>query len=194
LGPFATGTQGNYLGHGHTVFEALMPISSGTFGFLVYLVTLIGLPVLCLFAVMMQQRVATRRGVHWPGRLMWLPFLVFGVATIPLEANLMAHLWLGFLVVSVAGILVVTLLGPPSRSVLNRPEKQPRVPAMAGGYQPQATSYPPPPPSVELYRQPLPAEPYRPQHNTPLSPAVLDAPKPGRLADTPGPLPFLTRD
>ncbi len=190
VGPFATESQGNYLGHGHTVFEALMPASGGTFGFVVYLVTLVGLPILCLFAVMMQQRVATRRGPHWPGRLMWLAFLAFAVATIPLQANLMAHLWLGFLVVSALGIIVVALLGPPSRSVLNRPDKPP----MAGGYQPQATSYPPPPPSVEPHRQPLPAEPYRPQHNTPLSPAVLDAPKPGRLADTPGPLPFLTRD
>jgi predicted Ser/Thr protein kinase len=174
------GTQGNYLGRGHTVFEAMMRSSDGTFAFIIYLVTLVGVPVLCLLLVMMQQRIALRRGPHWPGRLMWLAFVAFAVATIPLEANLMAHLWLGFLVASAVGLLVVAVFGSPSWSVINR---QPRpVPA------PVYPTYPPP---AELYRQPPTAEPYRPQHNTPLSPALLAGPQ---LADTPGPLPFATRD
>ncbi|HEY1570000.1 MAG TPA: serine/threonine-protein kinase [Pseudonocardiaceae bacterium] len=179
------GTQGGYLGRGHTVFEALMRSSGGTFAFVVYVVTLVGLPVLCLLAVLVQQRVALRRGPHWPGRLMWLPFVAFAVATIPLEANLMAHLWLGFLVVSVPGVLVVALLGSPSWSVVNRPPREaPPVPAQP----PASATYPPP---RELYRQPPPSMPYRPLHNTPLAPM---APAPARLADTPGPLPFATRD
>ncbi|HKN98782.1 MAG TPA: serine/threonine-protein kinase [Pseudonocardiaceae bacterium] len=171
------GTQGAYLGHGHTVFEALMRSTGGTFAFVVYLVTLVGVPVLCLLAVMVQQRIALRRGPHWPGRLGWLPFLAFAVATIPLQANLMAHLWLGFLVVSVVGVLLVTLLGAPSWSVVNRPPR------------PAPAAYPPP---RELYRQPPPSSPYRPQHNTPLPPNLAGPPRPApaRLADTPGPLPF----
>ncbi|HEY3752888.1 MAG TPA: serine/threonine-protein kinase [Pseudonocardiaceae bacterium] len=174
------GTQGNYLGHGHTVFEALMPSTTGTFGFIVYLVTLVGVPVLCLFAVMMQQRIAFRRGPSWPGRLMWLPFAAFAVATVPLEANLMAHLWLGFLAVSVAGLLLVALLGSPSWSVINRPQRAAPPSVVA------PPAYPMP---SELYRQPPMPEPYRPMHNTPLAPS----PAP-QLADTPGPLPFTTRD
>jgi predicted Ser/Thr protein kinase len=194
------GTQGSYLGGGHTVYEALIRSTDGSFGFVVYLVTLVGVPVLCLFAVMTQQRIALRRGPRWPGRLMWLPFLAFAAATVPLEANLMAHLWLGFLVASVAGLLLVSLLGAPSRSVLNREPRQPRQ-------QPQPRPAPAPnhPPPSEMYRQPPTPEPYRPQHNTPLSPTLLEAPPilpvsaapppdVGRLADTPGPLPFATRD
>lgn len=177
-----SGTQGDYLGNGHTVFEALMPSDVGAFAFFVYLVTLVGLPLLCLFAVMLQQRIACRRGPHWPGRLMWLPFVAFAVATIPLQANLMAHLWLGFLVVSVAGLLLVSLLGSPSRSVINRPPPQPVSP------------YPTMPPR-ELYRQPPAPVPYRPQHPTALAPTMLPQPvAPARLAETPGPLPFGTRD
>ena len=107
------GTQGQYLGLGHTVYEALMPSSVGTFAFVVYLLMLVGVPVLCLFTVLFQQRIALRRGPGWPGRLMWLPFLAFGVATIPFEANLMAQFWLGFLVAGVAGLLLVALLGTP---------------------------------------------------------------------------------
>jgi predicted Ser/Thr protein kinase len=185
----ALGTQGHYLARGHTVFEALMRSSGGTFAFVVYVVVLVGLPVLCLLAVLVQQRVALRRGPHWPGRLMWLPFVAFAVATIPLEANLMAHLWLGFLVVSVLGILLVTLLGGPSLAVINRPPRQAPMPAQVPAY----ATYPPP---RELYRQPPPATPYRPVHNTPLSPSLLRPPKPApaQLADTPGPLPFATRD
>lgn len=178
------GTQGGYLGRGNTVFEALMPNTNGSFGYAVYLVTLIGLPLLCLFAVMLQQRVAFRRGPHWPARLMWLPFLAFAVATVPLEANLMAHFWFGFLIASIAGIIVVALFGTPSRAVINR---QPRPAAPAG--------YGPPP---QQYRPPIPP-PYQPA--PPLSPTLLDVPamlpKPvaaPRLADTPGPLPFATRD
>jgi predicted Ser/Thr protein kinase len=177
-----SGTQGGYLGGGHTVFEALMPSDTGTFAFVIYLVTLVGVPILCLFAVMLQQRIACRRGPHWPGRLMWLAFVVFAVATIPLQANLMAHLWLGFLVVSVAGLLVVSMLGSPSWSVINRPQPAPQPV--------RPTTHPP-----DLYRQPPPSEPYRPQHNTPLAPSMLPQPLPAaRLADTPGPLPFGNRD
>lgn len=179
------GTQGGYLGRGNTVFEALMPGTNGSFGFAIYLLTLVGVPLLCLFAVMMQQRMAFRRGPGWPGRLMWLPFLAFAVATAPLEANLMAHLWFGFLAVSVVGILVVALFGSPSRAVLNR---QPR-PAPANYPPPRQQRQPAPPP-----RQPAPRPP-------PLSPTLLDAPAmlpapvaAPRLADTPGPLPFATRD
>lgn len=190
------GTQGQYLGLGHTVYEALMPGSVGTFAFVVYVLMLGLVPVLCLFAVMLQQRIALRRGPGWPGRLMWLPFVAFGVATIPFEANLMAQFWLGFLVASIAGMVPVAILGTPSRGVLNRQPRQAKpAPAQQG--------YPQPYPQGELYRQPPAAERYQPQHKTPLSPTLVAAPavlpepsrpQPPRLADKPGPLPFATRD
>jgi eukaryotic-like serine/threonine-protein kinase len=188
------GTQGHYLAQGNTVYEALMPAGESTFTFAVYLVTLVGVPLLCLFAVMVQQRMAMRRGPGWPGRLMWLPFFAFALATIPLEANLMSHLWLGVLVTSVPGVLLVALLGSPSHAVLNR---QPRQPPPAREHYPQPD---------EMYRKPLSPEPYRPQHNTPLPRTLVAAPAqspppvhppqgtPARLADTPGPLPFHTKD
>jgi eukaryotic-like serine/threonine-protein kinase len=187
------GTQADYLGRGHTVYEALLRSTGGNgFGIAVYVVTLIGVPVLGLLTVVVQQRIALRRGPRWPGRLMWLPVLAFMIATIPLEANLMAHLWIGFLLASVAGLLVVALLGKPSWSVINRASK-PLPPA----------PYPPPSqapyqPAGELYRQPPAAEPYRPQHKTPLLPTLLDKPvrpvEPAQLAATPGPLPFGVRE
>ncbi|HYS35430.1 MAG TPA: protein kinase [Pseudonocardiaceae bacterium] len=182
------GTQGSYLGRGNTVYEALMRPSGGGFGTAVYLVTLVGVPVLCLLTVMLQQRIALRRGPRWPGRLMWLPVLAFMVATVPLEANLMSHFWFGFLMASLAGLPVVALLGSPSRSVLNRPAKPP----------PQIQPTYPPYQPAEMYRQPPAPEPYRPQHNTPLRPTKVEPPpvpfRPAALADTPGPLPFGNRE
>ncbi|HEX9337880.1 MAG TPA: serine/threonine protein kinase, partial [Pseudonocardiaceae bacterium] len=152
----AHGTQGAYLGLGQTGYEALTRSAGGTFGFAVYLVTLIGVPLLCLLTVMAQQRIALRRGPRWPGRLMWLPVLAYLVATVPLEANLMSHFWLGFLAASVAGLPLVAMLGAPSRSVINRPPK----PAPAPAPVPASVPYRP----AELYRQPPIPEPYRPQH------------------------------
>lgn len=171
------GTQGEYLGMGSNAYEALMRSSQGTFVYGVHLVTLVGLPILCLLTVILQQRTAMRRGPRWPGRLGWLPFAAFVVAAVPLQANYLAHLWLGFLPAGLAGVLAVRLLGSPSRSVLNRPNRERPAPAPAA---------PPPPP---------------PQHRPPpparnLSPTLVAAPPPppSRLAETPGPLPFPLND
>jgi eukaryotic-like serine/threonine-protein kinase len=205
------GTQADYLGRGHTVYEALMRSTSGGFGVAVYVVTLIGVPVLCLLTVMVQQRIALRRGPRWPGRLMWLPVLAFMVATVPLEANLMAHFWVGFLVASIAGLVLLSMLGAPSWSVINRPPRPKPEPSPQHTPYPQQAppsavlpvNYPPglyQQPAGEPYRKML--EPYRPQHNTPLPPTLVDgAPPPvrpvasvGQLAATPGPLPFGPRE
>ncbi|HEX4705783.1 MAG TPA: serine/threonine-protein kinase [Pseudonocardiaceae bacterium] len=205
------GSQGDYLGHGHTVYEALIRSTGGGFGIAVYVTTLIGVPVLCLLTVMVQQRIALRRGPRWPGRLMWLPVLAFMVATVPLEANLMAHFWIGFLVASIAGVVLLSMLGAPSWGVINRAPK-PKPAASPPPPRPQQTPYPESslaayPPGLyqkpgDLYRKVPDPEPYRPQHNTPLPRTLVEnAPPPvrpstgaGQLAATPGPLPFGPRE
>ncbi|HEX4720939.1 MAG TPA: serine/threonine-protein kinase [Pseudonocardiaceae bacterium] len=187
------GTQGEYLGQGQNVYEALMRSNGGgTFDFAVYLVTLVGVPLLCLFTVMSQQRIALRRGPGWPGRLMWLPVLAYLVATIPLEANLMSQFWLGFLAAGLVGLPLVAILGGPSRSVLNRSAKPPPPPPLPAPV-PASVPYRP----AELYRQPPTPEPYRPQHNTPLPRTLEEEPVAApvaQLAATPGPLPFGPRE
>lgn len=184
------GTQAGYLADGNTVYEALLrPTESGVvFG--IYLVTLVGVPLLALFAVAMQQRVALRRGPHWPGKLMWLPFVLFGLSTFGLRATIMAHLWLGFLPGSLLGVLVVSMFGAPSWSVINRPPRQP-------ARQPEPEYLPPPRPA------PAPAAKPPLSHTRIAAPAMLpppsrpaESPAPAaavaRLANTPGPLPFGT--
>ncbi|HWE88037.1 MAG TPA: serine/threonine-protein kinase, partial [Pseudonocardiaceae bacterium] len=171
------GRQVGYLGGGQTVYEVLTSPRGNTFVFGIFLTTLVIIPVLCVFLVILQQRKAMRGGPRWPGRLMWLPFAVFGLATIGLQARLMAHLWLGFLPGSLLGLLLVALLGQPSWSVLNRDRAKP-----------------PPPP--EPYRQPVPTPPppAPPVARRPLTPTLVasDPPPAGqRLANTPGPAPFL---
>lgn len=178
------GTQGGYLGSGSNVYEALLRSTGGTFLYVVHLVTLLGLPVLCLLAVVLQQRMALRRGPRWPGRLMWLPFAAFALATAGLQANLVAHLWLGFLPVALLGALLVRLFGSPSWAVINRERRRPPAPPPPP-YEPAPEPYrpPPPPPFRPVAKR---EEPYQPLHRTPLAPP----PVPARLADTPGPLPF----
>jgi len=180
------GSQGEYLGLGQSGYEALMHSSGGTFEFAVYLVTLIGVPLLCLFTVMVQLRIAFRRGPRWPGRLVWLPVLAFMVGTVPLEANLMSHFWLGFLIASLVGLPLVAILGAPSWSVIQRPPKPAPPPAPV----PASVPYRP----AELYRQPPAPEPYRPIHNTPLPRTLEEEPVPAQLAASPGPLPFGPRE
>ena len=125
------GTQGQYLTGGQIGYQALTSTSGNTVEFIVYLVVLGAVPLLCLLAVIMQQRIALRRGPRWPGRLMWLPFLACILFTLLFPANLMAQLWLGFLPASLLGIVVVMLLGQPSWSVIQQAKREAAPPPPA---------------------------------------------------------------
>ncbi len=210
------GNQGQYLTSGQIGYQALTSTGGAhTVQFVFYLLVLVGVPLLCLFAVIMQQRMALRRGPRWPGRLMWLPFLACVLFTLLFPANLMAQLWLGFLPASALGVVVVLLFGQPSWSVINRAQRQAAPPPYdprPAPYQPreqQPSPQPqPPPPMAEI---PPPPRQLPPTRVAPIPGAPIpDGPIPGlppalvpsgqsplagpvgRLADTPGPLPFRT--
>jgi predicted Ser/Thr protein kinase len=189
----AFGTQGQYLTGGQIGYQALTSTGGNTVELVIYLLMLGAVPLFCLFAVILQQRVALRRGPRWPGRLMWLPFLAAILFTLLFPANLMAHLWLGFLPASLLGIVVVTLFGQPSWSVINRPQRAALPPPRQLPPEPY-----PPAPMPEYQGPPPPLRPLPPTRIGPVPgvPLALPAPPPaaplGQLADTPGPLPFRT--
>jgi predicted Ser/Thr protein kinase len=191
----AFGTQGQYL-TGRIGYQALTATGGNTVELVIYLVVLGVVPLLCLFAVMLQQRVALRRGPRWPGRLMWLPFLACILFTLLFPANLMAQLWLGFLPASLLGIVVVTLFGQPSWSVINREKRAPQPPPEPP-YQRAPEPYPPAP-MPQYQGPPPPLQPLAPTRIGPVPgvplamPTPMPAPPAGQLADTPGPLPFRT--
>jgi len=210
------GNQGEYLTGGQIGYQALTNTSgSHTIEFVFYLLLLAVVPLLGLIAVIMQQRMALRRGPRWPGRLMWLPLLACILFTLLFPANLMAHLWLGFLPASALGVVVVMLFGQPSWSVINRAPRQsapppPYEPEHVGQSQREQqreqqplpmrqSDIPPPPRQLPPTRiAPIPGAPI-PEGPIPgLPPALVPsgyapalAPA-GLLANTPGPLPFRT--
>ncbi|SFK13307.1 serine/threonine-protein kinase [Amycolatopsis sacchari] len=167
------GKQSEYLGGGQNVFETLFYPSGNKLAYGYYLGALIGLPAASLFFVILQARTAMRRGQKWPGRLLWVPFVLFAVFSSTVEANTAVHLWLGFLPVTVLGLIPVALVGPPPWSVINRP-KQERRPE------------PPPPPQPRPESKPEP-RPTPPPQQQPYKPTAI-APAP-QLAATPGPVP-----
>jgi predicted Ser/Thr protein kinase len=197
------GNQGTYLTGGNTVYEALMQPMQNPILFGIYLATLVGLPALSLLGIVLQQRIALRRGPRWPGRLMWLSFVLFALSTVGVSANLMSHLWLGFLPGTLLGLLVVKLCGEPSWSVINRPPPQDRErarepermqPARPRTPQPAprpvaAAAKPPPQPTRIAAPAMLPDAVPQPPPPAPVSRTALPAVA-SQLANTPGPLPF----
>ncbi|WP_024875042.1 serine/threonine-protein kinase [Saccharomonospora piscinae] len=175
------GPQDQYLGGGQNVYETLFYPSGDVLAYGYYLGGLVGLPVLILLAVMLLGRIALRRGPKWPGRLLWVPFVVFVLVSAGVEANTAVHLWLGFLPTVVLGVIPVAIVGPPSWSTIEnadrRPdrtperEEQPQQPVHVHPREPQA---PPPPPAKQ----------YAP---TSVAPTPEDAQ--GELAAVPGPVP-----
>lgn len=133
--------QRSYLGRGPTVYEAVLRSGSHGFVQVLYLVLLVGLPLLGLLFVWLQGRAATRRGPGWPRRLLWIPFLVFVAATAPFEANVVVQLWLGFVPASLIGVLIVLIVGPPSWSAIDRSHSRPQYQEL---------------PSPEIMPEPLP--------------------------------------
>jgi predicted Ser/Thr protein kinase len=206
------GNQGQYLTGGQIGYTALTDTGgSRTVQFVFYLLVLVGVPLLCLLAVIVQQRMALRRGPRWPGRLMWLPFLACVLFTLLFPANLMAQLWIGFLPASALGIVVVMLFGQPSWSVIQRSQRAPAAPPPPPQQARDLQREQQPPPAMPLAEIPPPPRQLSPTRVAPIPGApVPDGPIPGlppalvpsgqlparppggQLADTPGPLPFRT--
>jgi predicted Ser/Thr protein kinase len=174
------GDQRTYLGGGPNVYETLFYPSGNKLAYGYYLVALLALPAASLLFVILQARTAMRRGPKWPGRLLWIPFVLLFLLTATVEANTAVHLWAGFLPFAVLGIIPVALVGPPAWSVINRPEPsrepEPRRP------EPRPEPYRPP--SRELPAPPAPATRYPP---TSVAPAQEAA---NQLASVPGPVPM----
>lgn len=121
------GDQQSYLGGGPNVYESLFYPSGTKLAYGYYLGALVGLPLLSLLFVMLQARTALRRGPRWPGRFFWIPFVALVLFSAGAEANTAAHLWLGFLPISVLGIAVIAVVGSPSWSTIQRSQQEPRV-------------------------------------------------------------------
>jgi predicted Ser/Thr protein kinase len=146
--------QPEYLG-GRTVYQVLTHPLHGTTGFWSYPVLLIGGPLVGVFVIMLQSRIALRRGQKWPGRFLWVPFVGLAFATAPLRAGTVGQLWIGFVAGSIVGLLLVLLAGKPRWSVINNSGKD-RAPQQPPPYQPPA--YRPPPPEPQpVYDPPPPA-------------------------------------
>lgn len=142
------GHQAEYLGGGANVYETLFYPSGDSVRYGYYLGVLVALPLLVLLFVKLQVRIALRRGPKWPGRFFWVSYVLCFFATVPVEANTAAHLWMGFLLVSVLGLIPVALLGPPSWS---------RISNSAADRSPRREQPPEPPPPVERPRDDYPA-------------------------------------
>lgn len=183
------GPQDEYLGGKQNVYETLFYPSGDMLSYGYYLGGLVGLPLLVLLAVLLLARIAMRRGPKWPGRLLWVSFVLLVIASAGVESNTAVHLWLGFLPTTVLGVIPVALVGPPSWSTIEDsdrrperlPEQPPQQPVRIDPREQQQQQTPPPPP-------PPPAKQYAP---TSVAPAPEPPPEqpPGELAATPGPVP-----
>ncbi|TDQ04312.1 serine/threonine-protein kinase [Labedaea rhizosphaerae] len=128
------GDQRTYLGGGPTVYDVLFHPFSGPLVTLVRIGGLVVLPALCALFVIIQARIAMRRGPKWPGRLLWIPFVLFAVLSVAIEANVATYLWLGFLPASVLGLIPLLVVGAPAWSTVERSYQRPDP---AGPQQPQ---------------------------------------------------------
>lgn len=144
------GDQSIYLGRGPGVFDTLFYPGGNELAYGFYLGTLVGLPVLALIFVMLQARLAFRRGPGWPARIFWGSFVGLVLLSATVNANAAIHLWLGFLPITVLGLVPIALVGAPSWGAIRRAdmrkakrEAMPPLPAEAPGQPPPpAGQYP----------------------------------------------------
>ncbi|WP_020670286.1 serine/threonine-protein kinase [Amycolatopsis nigrescens] len=160
------GNQKTYLGGGQNVYETLFYPSGNKLAYGFYLIALLALPGLSLLFIMLQARTAMRRGPKWPTRFFWISFVAFVLFSAGMQANVAVHMWLGFLPISVLGIVAVALVGPPAWSTVSRSERPPPKP------EPKLEPYQPPPPEPKPYQ-----------------PTALAEEPPPALAAAPGPVP-----
>jgi eukaryotic-like serine/threonine-protein kinase len=84
------------------------------------LVLLVLFPLVAATMLAAQARLVLRRGPRWPAKAFWLPLLAVAVLTADVAAGSSGQLWVGVTIAGFVGILVVTLVGAPSREVVRR--------------------------------------------------------------------------
>lgn len=191
------GPEVEHFGRSSLVYDVLIHPSGNTPILLLRILMLVGLPGLIFLFIWLQARSAMRRGPKWPARLLWLPFVLLVLGNGMVSANVASYLWLGFLPVSILGLVPLLVIGPPSWSVIERSYQKPQQPPPPQQPQqqpPQALQQQPPP-----YEPPPPLPPYQAPGQagptpTRVAPPMAD-PEPDRaalakLAADPGPLPF----
>jgi eukaryotic-like serine/threonine-protein kinase len=109
--------QSDYLGE-YSVTEAFSLAVPLRFGLALLLLVLF--PLVAASMVAVQARLALRRGPRWPSRFFWLPLLAVAVLTVDVAAGSSGQLWVGVTIGGFLGIVVVLLVGAPSREVVQR--------------------------------------------------------------------------
>lgn len=126
---FVLGSQGEYLGTG-SVADAFGAGDSIRFGLAMFLLVIA--PLFVTVFVMIQARLALRRGPRWPSKFFWIPIAAVSFLTAGVPAGTAGHLWLGAGVGSFVGIFVLLVAGTPSREAVRRslaPAEPRRAPA-----------------------------------------------------------------
>ena len=128
--------QSDYLGE-YSVTEAFSLAVPLRFGLALLLLVLF--PLVAASMVAVQARLALRRGPRWPSRFFWLPLLAVAVLTVDVAAGSSGQLWVGVTIGGFLGIVVVLLVGAPSREVVqrsleprSRADREPRPPEPVG--------------------------------------------------------------
>ena len=113
-------SQADYLG-GYPVADAFQldePLRLGLASVLLVL-----FPLFATATVAVQARLALRRGPRWPGRFFWLPMLALALLTTDVAAGSSGHLWVGVTGGGFLGMVVLLLVGAPSRETIRRSQE-----------------------------------------------------------------------
>jgi eukaryotic-like serine/threonine-protein kinase len=110
-------SQADYLG-GYPVSEAFSVDSPLRLGLAVLLLALV--PLFATMTVAMQGRLAMRRGPRWPARFFSLSLLALAFLTADVAAGTSGQLWIGVTAGGFLGVVVLLLVGPPSRETVRR--------------------------------------------------------------------------
>lgn len=121
---YVLGSQAEYLGIG-SVADAFGGSDPVRFGLAMFLLVIA--PVLVTVFVMIQARLALRRGPAWPSKFFWIPTAAVAFLTVGVPAGSAGHLWLGAVLGSFVGIFVLLVVGTPSREAVRRSTVPPPV-------------------------------------------------------------------
>ncbi|MBW0090867.1 protein kinase [Pseudonocardia sp. KRD-184] len=176
--PFADvvfSSQGDYLA-GLSVRQAFDPSDPAAFGLAIGVLAV--LPLIAVVLVLVQARIALRRGPAWPAKLFWLPALALPFLTAATPAGSSGHLWIGVVAGAFVGIFLVLLAGRPSRERVRR-SLEPAASRRSEGPPRGADPYPPRP---EPVRTPIRSTPVRTKPPAPTRPEDVGAER-SRLAE-----------
>lgn len=110
-------SEGDYLG-GYPVTDAFSISEPLRLGLAVVLLVLF--PLLATMLLAIQARLTMRRGPRWPTKFFWVPLLALTVLTADVAAGAAGQLWIGVTGGGLLGVLVMMLIGAPSREVVRR--------------------------------------------------------------------------